>query len=66
MISIVDFLSTYEQKLKKAGIVRTWEDGLGMDDDILFQAFAKLLFDRRKGFRFEDVMDYVARAKKPS
>jgi hypothetical protein len=66
MISVIDFLRLHEGKLKKAGILRTWEDGLGMDDDLLFQAFAKLPFDRRKGFSFEDVMDYVSRAKKPN
>jgi hypothetical protein len=66
MISVIDFLTEHEAKLKKAEILRPWRDGVGMDDDVLFQALAKLPFDRRKGFNFEDVMDYISRAKSPN
>jgi hypothetical protein len=66
MISIIDFLTGHEQRLKEAGILRPWRDGVGMDNDLLFQAFAKLPFDRRNRFNFDDVMDYVSRAKKPN
>ena len=66
MICVIDFLTKHEEKLKKAGLLRTWHDGLGMDDDLLFQAFAKLPFDWREGFHFEDVMNYVSRAKGPN
>jgi hypothetical protein len=65
IIHVVDFFSIHEKKLKKAGIVRIWKNGFGMDDDLLLEALAKLPFTR-KGFRFEDVMGYIARAKKPN
>lgn len=66
MIHLVVFLDEHEEKLKKAGIVHAWDDRCGMDDDLLFQALALLPYDRREGFDFNHVMDYVSHGRSPN
>lgn len=66
MIATIDFLLKYEKELLEARIVITERGWLKSEDFLLFEAFAKLKFDRRRGFDFKDVVKYVERAKRPN